>query len=703
MIRYLAPFFIFLATTLASGAQELASLVADTIRVSPDGQVTATGNVEVYYNGTRLTARSISYSSNGDRLTIEGPIRVVEPNGTVLIAAMAELDRDLSDGILHSARMVLDRQLQMAASEIARVGDRYTRLDRVVASSCEVCASNPTPLWEIRADQVLHDQQERQIYFTNARLRLAGVAVMYLPRLRLPDPTLKRARGFLTPRLRTSSELGTGLKLPYFIPIGAHADVTLTPYFSTKTSTVELSFRQNVKGGEILAEGAITRDDIDGTRGYLFANASFLLPKDFLLSGQFEFVSDPGYLFTYNYADKDRLTNEISATRFRGKDRFRASATEFRTLRASEVAIRDTLPDRFIEVLYQREITELSFGGRTTASIETAALNRPSSDNILGRDVSRIGSFIDWRADRVIGPGIVAAGEIGLRFDAYNVEQDDTFANRPSRFVPRGAFELRWPLGRTTADGGSEVLEPVFRFDIADASGNRVPLEDSTVVEFDEANLFSHTRYPGIDGVEDGARAAVGLAWRRSDPGGWTVDFALGRLAHLDGDLGFAEGSGLEGDRSEWLFAARLYTGNGLFLANRSLFDENIDFTLSETRVAWNGDRHRLASNYIFAAPEPAEGRNDDLSEWSLEGEYDLNDRWTASAEWRYDFATGREARTGIGLGYRSDCIDVEFSASRRYANSESVDPTTDFGFRVSLTGVGSGSENRPRSRSCRG
>lgn len=703
MIRWLAPLTFLLLSALTAGAQDLASLIADRISVDPSGRVTATGNVEVFYKGTRLTARSISYTSNGDRLVIEGPIRVTEPDGTVLIAEMAELDRDLSDGVLRSARMVLDRQLQMAASQIARVGDRYTRLDRVVASSCEVCASNPTPIWEIRADSVVHDQEERQIYFTNARFRVAGVSVLYLPRLRLPDPTLKRARGFLIPRFRTSSELGTGLKLPYFIPIGPHADVTLTPYLSTKTRTVELTFRQNIRGGTISAEGAMTDDEIKGTRAYLFAEANYQLPKDFQLSGQIELVSDPGYLFAYNYSDKDRLTNDVAVTRVRAKDQFRASATEFRTLRSNEIPIQDTLPDRFIDVLYQREIPELSFGGRTTASFEAAALNRPSSDDIAGRDVTRIGSALEWRAERVLGPGLVASTELGLRFDFYNVEQDSTYGTALYRFVPRGAAELRWPFSRTTRDGGREVLEPVVRLDLADSNGDRVPLEDSTVVEFDEANLFSPTRYPGVDGIERGARVAAGLAWRRTDPRGWTMDFALGRLAHLDGELGFAEGSGLEGDRSEWMLAARLSTPTGLFLANRSLFDENISFTLSESRVDWKADRFRLGSSYIYAVPEPAEGRDDDLSEWSFDGEYQLNDRWTASAEWRYDFSTGRAARAGLGLGYRSECIDVRLSVARRFADSASLDPITDFGFRVSLAGVGGGTEVRPRRSSCRG
>ena len=703
MIRRILLTLVLTVFTLPALAQDLASLVADQISVDPAGRVTAAGNVEVFYKGTRLTARSVSYSRAGDQLTIEGPIRITEPDGTVLLADQAQLDRDLQNGVLQSARLVLDRQLQIAANEIARVGARYTRLDRVVASSCQVCAANPTPLWEIRARSVIHDQLERQLYFESAQIRVVGVPIFYLPRLRLPDPSLKRARGFLIPQLRTSSDLGTGLKLPYFFPIGDHADLTFTPYVSTSTQTVELKFRQFIRNGEISAQGAVTQDDIQGGRGYLFAQAKYRLPRDFLLRAQLELVSDPGYLFTYDYSGKDRLSNEISVTRVRAKDQFRVSATDFRSLRASDTPVRDTLTDKFVEVSYERELPRLSFGGRTTVTVDASGLTRPSSLDIVGRDVTRVGASLDWRGSRIFGPGLVGAAELGIRVDGYSIGQDSTFAANVTRTVPRGAIELSWPLARSTEDGGREMLEPVVRFDIARRGNNRVPLEDSRIVEFDEANLFSFSRYPGKDGVEDGVRVAAGLAWRRDDPNGWTLDFALGRVANLDGNLGYAAGTGLAGDESEWLLAARAGVGDRLWLMNRSLFDENINFTLSESRLDWQADDFRVGSSFIYATPEPAEGRDDNLSEWSFDGTYAINDRWTASADWRYDFTAGRAARTGIGLGYRNECIDVGISLTRRYASSTSVDPTTDFGFSVSLVGVAGREADQPRRRTCRG
>lgn len=704
MRRFLSILLTLLALASQATAQELATLVADNISVDPSGRVTATGNVEVFYDGTRLTAGSVSYDRTGDRLTITGPIRVTDDNGTLFLADAAELDRDLRNGVLVSARMVLDQQLQIAANEIARVDARYTRLDKVVASSCEVCAANPVPLWEIRAARVVHDELERQLYFSNAQFRVAGVPILYFPRLRLPDPTLERTTGFLTPQLKTASDLGTGLKVPYFITFGDHADLTLTPYVSNPTTTLEFGYRQELTFGRIDVEGAISKDDIEGERGYLFANMTHQLPRNFLFEGQLEFVSDPGYLFTYDYSEKDRLTNQLSVTRVRNKDLFRAEITEFRTLRENEIPIRDTLPDQFIDIYYEREIPEWSFGGRTVASVSNSSLVRPSSVDVLGRDVSRLGASIDWTRSW-LWSGFVTEAELGFRVDAYSIGTDSNFDSALTRFVPRGAVELRYPLSRTTPDGGQEVLEPIFRLDVADTGGDAVPLEDSRVVEFDEANLFSPTRYPGVDGIEDGVRVALGANWSRTDPDGWDLDLAVGRVANLSGQLGYAVGSGLAGDRSEWMVSGRLGWGDNLSVFSRSVFDNDIDITLSETRIDWEEDTFGLSSSYIFALPEPAEDRDDRLSEWSFAGNVDLNESWSASADWRYDFTANRAARAGVGLGYRTECVDVSLSLSRRYASSTSVDPTNEIGFRVSLIGVGNRGQGKGRGpgRICRG
>jgi LPS-assembly protein len=133
-----------------------ATLVADQILINADSTMVANGAVEVLYKGTRLTASKITFDQTSNLLKIEGPIAIDDGSGTVILASEAEISSDMRNGILKSARLVLQDQMQLAAAQMDRVDGRYTQLSRVVASSCQVCPTNPRPLWEIRASRVVH-------------------------------------------------------------------------------------------------------------------------------------------------------------------------------------------------------------------------------------------------------------------------------------------------------------------------------------------------------------------------------------------------------------------------------------------------------------------------------------------------------------------------------------------------------------------
>ena len=177
---------------------DVASLVADRILLDGDNAIVAEGNVEIFVEGAELSAARLRYDRGSDTFTLDGPIRLSDGERVVILADTADLDGDLRNGILTSARFVLDQQLQLTAARIRRIDGRYTELSRTIASSCRICEAGGPPIWEIRASRVIHDEAERQLYLDDAQFRVAGLPIFYWPRLRLPDPTLTRATGFLS-------------------------------------------------------------------------------------------------------------------------------------------------------------------------------------------------------------------------------------------------------------------------------------------------------------------------------------------------------------------------------------------------------------------------------------------------------------------------------------------------------------------------
>lgn len=709
MRRLIAAFL--LGATLITGAwaqtdaPQAATLVADSLRIEGNGLLIAEGNVEVIYQGVTLFASRVVYDRVADNLRIDGPIRLSDGETALLLASSAELDSTLTDGLLRSARLVLDQQLQLAAAEIVRADARYTELKRVVASSCEVCAGQ-TPLWEIRASGVVHDQLERQLYFSNAQLRLGGLPIFYIPRLRLPDPTLERATGFLIPRIRTTSKLSTGLKIPYFIRIGDSSDIELTPYVSSATSTLELRYRQAFRTGNLLFEGAYTaEDDILGgaSRGFAFLSGGFRLPGEYRLDFDYEYVTDRAYGLDYGYFDKDRLESEISISRTQRDEFLRGGFTFYETLREADIGIEDTLPSQVGEVLWTRRVPTGELGGDAWVTLDGRTLTRDSNADIIGRDVARIGADIEWRRDWIAPQGVLIEARAGLSADAYAVENDSTFDASPSRLNSRAAITLRWPLLREIENGSRQLLEPIAQFVWTESSGDQVPNEDSILVEFDEGNLFGFSRYPGVDRIETGPRANVGVNWRHVSPTGLTIGVTAGRVIRFDDTDQFASGTGLEGDLSNWLAAVQVRQTSQFSLINRSLFDDRLEFTRNETRLDWLATWGILSTSYIWAVPVPSEDRPDRLSEWAFEADYGFNRNWRGLAFWRYDFVADRAARAGLGVTYTNECINLDVALSRRFTSSTSVTPTTDLGISVSLNGFGTGEDGTRYRRACSG
>ena len=708
-MRILAVLFSLLfAWPLA--AQDQASLIADSVSISGDNQLVATGGVEVFFRGVRLRAASIVYDRATDRLLITGPIVLEDGGNTVIFADQADLRADLTEGILISARVVLNQQLQLAANEVQRIGGRYTQLGQTVASSCKICAGNPTPLWEIRASRVVHDQLERQLYFDHAQLRIGGIPVFYLPRLRMPDPTLDRANGFLFPTARATSLLGYGLKLPYFFTIGPRRDVTLTPFFTTKGArTVELRYREAFRTGNIELNGAISFDDLlpGKRRGYIAATGAFTLPRNFLLSFSGQVVSDPAYLLDYGISDSDRLDSRIEITRTRRNEYITGRIIAFNSIREGD--INANLPSLVTDLTFHRRFSGGPLGGEGGFRFQTHTHRRTSDvatdtdgDGIGdGRDVARASARIDWRRSWTATNGMEFTFAAEGAADAYAISQDLLFGGNTLRGHAAVAAELRWPWMKVGRGGVSHVIEPILQVVAAPSETATLPNEDSALVEFDEGNLFALDRFPGSDAVEGGLRANLGLTYTRYDPQGWTLGLTLGRVLRNE-DLGeFSNASGLDGASSDWLGAAQLSLPQGFTVTQRGVFDNDFALAKSETRIDVARDRFGIAASYVWVVADPVENRTTPISELTFDTRYDFASGWTANLSGRYDLEVDRGTIAGLGLAYKNECMVVDVSLSRRFTSSTNVQPTTDFSLSVDLIGFGGGTEAGP-ARVCR-
>ena len=684
--------------TPSSATADAATVLADRMILQADNTLIASGGVVVWYQDARLVASRIIVNGDSGDLTIEGPIHLSRPGVTdtgrdaIVIADSAQLDRKLQDGIIRGARLIIARELQLAARQATRSGEgRFTRLDRVVASACLVSPQNPTPLWEIRARSITHDAQTRLITFENPQLRAFGIPIAAAPfTITAPDPTVDRKSGFLRPEIRTTSNLGFGVKIPYFQTLGDQADLTITPYVSAnRTRTLELRYRQAFARGVTEWNGAISRDDImpGKTRGYVFGNAAFDLPRGYRLGIQVQAASDRGYLLDYGITDADRLWSGVSLERITREKLFFGRVGNYESLRDDENNA--TSPAQVADVIWQRRFVPDLIGGQGLMEWSAHAHRRPSDADQVGRDVARGSVGLDWRRQEILPGGLVGAAIAGLDADLYRIAQDSRYDDVETRVDPRIGVELRWPLIGGSG-GATHLVEPVAQLLWSPpGSDKEIPNEDSRLIEFDEGNLFSDNRFPGYDARETGLRANLGLSWTRIDPTGWSLGLTAGRVLRNRPDRAFAPDSPLAGRRSDWLLAANYDSGNGLAIANRALFDDDFNISRNELRLGLLRPDLQVSAGHLWIDSDAAEGRDSDISELTGNVGWQVRRGWWANAETRYDFVADRAQSASLDLAYRNECLTMEMGVSRRFTASDSVRPETSFDLSVRLGGFG--------------
>ena len=704
----LAIIFIMFSS-LSAVAENITNLIADEIKINQAGELVASGAVTVWYEDRKVTASSITYASQNDKLIIRGPIRIIDNQSTMILGDQAELSEDLKVGIIKSAKIILGYQVQIAAAKVLQKDARYSEAFNIAATSCHVCL-NKTPLWQIRARKIVQDKFEKQIYFEHAQLRVLDIPVFYLPFMRLPDPSLKRATGLLAPKLKTSSVLNTGIKIPYFIRLNKHKDFTITPFYSPKTKTIEYRYRQAYTSGFMLIEGALTRDALipNKNRGYILSDTSLILQNGYNLGIQLQAVSDPSYLFEYDFAQLDRLNTKLELSRSMRYQNSEVKLSNYHSLRENENnATQPTLvAEGAIESRLNPDMIkgEIGLEANFLKSYRYSDLNNdgPDSDTLVdGYDTTRLSLLSNWDHGWEIANGIILHFENEFGLSQYYVQQHADIGPKATRMFGVGAVGLRWPWYRINSNGGIGIVEPQIQLVRSVSSNSAVPNDDSTQVEFDEGNLFRLNRAPGLDLIENGSRLNVGLAGSQFMDSGSNLSWKIGRVLRSEALSTFPSGSGLSNSISDWLLATNFQQKNGIELINRALIASDGVVTKSETSLKVNRNQHQIRATHVELTKDLNSLQNQSLSSVALEWNYNLNSNWRSDSKFQFDSNIGRLSKLELGLRYENECVNVDLSSSRSFSTSSTLIDKTDFTLSVELTGFSSSDRKNAKSHKC--
>ncbi len=675
------------------------------------GITTAAGNVE-FAQGPRLViADTITYNERDNVVSASGNVTLLEPSGDVIFADYAELKDDLREGVISQFRARLTDGARMAANGARRSGGNRTVMTGAVYSPCELCPTDRerAPLWQVKAETVVHDEVSHDIAYYDAWLEMFGVPVLYTPYFEHADPTVKRRTGFLAPTYGNSSTLGNTLTTPYYIVIEPWRDLTIEPTITTNEGAIlGLQYRELTTNGGYQLSGSITRpptqDPQFGTevgdevlRGHIAGNGDFQIDPVWTAGFQLERASDQTYLNRYSVPKLNGRRTLATRPYVEGiDDRNYAAATGYYFQGLDEGDSQSRIPFvlPLIDVNLVGETGRL--GDFLTLDANGLILNR-----LDGADSRRLSVTGGWHLPFISEGGHVYELGASLRGDLYHVDNvpdpDDSRIVEEGitgRFVPSVSLEWRYPL-IARYDEVRVVVEPIIQAIASPYGGNpeSIPNEDSEDLEFDDTNVFSSNRFTGLDRIEVGPRVNYGMRFGAYGTGGTRTTMLLGQTARVKEDDALTRQSGLDRNLSDYV--GRFYFSPGPYfdLGYRFRLDsEDLSVRRSELDLAGGPDFLRLSVSYLQIAEQTSEenatsfaNREELLASATLK----LTQYWRLEAGTRRDLTgDGRPLSANGSVTYEDECFIAALLASQSYTQTRDVERDTSFVFRIIFKGI---------------
>jgi LPS-assembly protein len=679
---------------------------ADRLIYDTDGKtVRLEGNVEMTSDGRVLSAETVAYNQTTGVVTASGGVVVRQADGSTLSADSVELTGDLKDGVIENIAILLDEHTRLAAARGTREKGNRTVLDSAVFSPCEICTDKgqSEPLWQIKAVRIVWDQQAKRISYEDASFEFFGVPIAALPVFAHADFSVENQSGFLAPTAGQSSDLGYLVEVPYHFALDPTYDLTVSTMIATNVYPVlKLGWRQKFDDGEYWLSGSFTYDDaFDGAGvrtgdqtaySHIFGRGRFKLTEKMGWGFDLERVSNDTYLERYEISNADRLTSRAYMDWRDGRSHGSVSAYAFQGLRAADDP--GLTPLVLPEASLHYVLPDAWWGGEVAFDGSILSLQRSR-----GLDTQRLSAGASWTRPEILENGMAVTFFATVRGDVYRVTDADPLLNpglddndvlaRAHGYV--GA-ELRWPFVRQTDSGYTQIIEPIVQAIVAPYGNgpSGIPNEDSLSLEFDDTNLFNPVKFTGLDLIESGPRANIGLRYAEFFPGGESFEVLAGFQARLDDEPSFQGSTGLGETQSDYVGRISFTPWDGLTIVNRLRLDKD-DFSVrrNEVYVQGTGSWYEVDASYLKLESDPALTGLGPREEVNILGRVYVSDYWSAIGGFRRDLEGSQMIESRFGVAYEDECSFFEFGFRRRFTRDRDAEPSTTFILSVRLKALG--------------
>ena len=381
-----------------------------------------------------------------------------------------------------------------------------TKINKAIFTSCKL--TDDCPPWSIKAKNIIHDQEKKDIIYENPILRVYDFPVFYFPKFSHPDPTVRRRSGFLQPQLNNSDITGSSILLPYFHVLSDTRDFTFKPsIFDSDIYMLQSEYRQKTEKNNFIADFGITKGyqapgEKKNNIGHLFTKLTSDLKLDNFVSSSLDLSFQKSTKDTFLKVfetnlidinqnikpDASQLKSDVNLYLEHENYDFNSGFIAYENLSGlSSDRYQYVLPYyNFSKQLYQNSLVNLNFSSGGSNNLkETNKLESSISNNL---DISSIDYFSNtgfknnfqlyFKNLNSVGknintlkssPQVQLYNIINLETSLPLIKYDNYFTNI---ITPRMSFRIN-PTDMNDASSSSRTLSADNIFDI-----NRLGLDD---------------------------------------------------------------------------------------------------------------------------------------------------------------------------------------------------------------------------------
>lgn len=632
--------------TIGGGAQQdkNAPIVFRADEIEYDDQLALTvarGHVEISQNGQVLLADTVSYNQRTDTVTASGNVSLTQPTGEIIFADFIELRDSMNEAFAKDVRMLLADRSRLAANTARRTNGNRTELKRGVYSPCDLCRKDPSapPIWQMKAREIDHDKDLQLVEFRDAVMEIDGWPVFYSPYISTPDPSVKRASGFLTPSIGSSNTLGAHVTIPYYWVLGPDKDLTLAPRLYTKAGPLmDAEYRQRFSNGTLDATGSLNHSNVgfgdssssqgEQWRGHIDAHSVFDLNETYRTGLDIQRVSDQTYLLRFGFGNP--LFNAmVSRGYLEGFDERGSTDVNSYLFQPLLPGIGNSTQPIVLPVANRNWQSQPdALGGHWNLNANLLDIVRE-----VGTQTRRLSLGSEWNRSFRDPLGGQYNFSAGLRGDGYSIAGLSASSNPelPSAFFPANGQPALAPTATNFVTGRAfpqlglvwsyplihrgenmtQLIEPIVGGFAAPSSGNRrnIPDEDSLSYQLTDTDLFRRDRLAGYDILDTGQRVDYGTKLGLYDKQGGSYRLLIGQSYRAQPNPFLPPDSGAEKRLSDVVGRLVLSPNSYLDLIYRFRFDAGpLSNRVQQVGISTGPQSLRVSGNFVYL---PAQQQNE--------------------------------------------------------------------------------------------